>query len=314
MSDLPSAEVEATMAGRTLFIINPAGHGGTGTTTWERFQARWPQSVSPQDAIVTQRPGHARDIALSSKGYDTLAAVGGDGTVGDVMSGILDRPGDRPQLAIIPGGTGNDIARNVGIGSIPEAARAMSEGQLRAFDIMRVEYRDGAQRGSRYAFLLTAVGFSSIPMIKPWMKRFLGPKGAYYLGTFLQIILYRAPRLTVRADGRERSAGRSWMVVVGNSEYSSGGSMRIAPGASTVDGELNITVMPVKPKLKMILKLLPKVATGEHIHEPGVVYFPAKVIEIESEPPAILDIDGDLFGTTPATFEVCPGALRVLTP
>jgi len=212
MSDLPSGEVEATPAGRTLFIINPAGHGGTGTTTWEQFQACWSQPISPADAIVTQRPGHARDIAFSAEGYDTLTAVGGDGTVGDVMSGILDRPGDRPQLAIVPGGTGNDIARNVGVHSIPEAARAMREGQLRAFDMMRVEYRDGAQPRNRYAFLLTAVGFSSIPMIRPWMKRFLGPKGAYYLGTFLQIILYRPPRMTVRADGRGDS-GHRWRSV-----------------------------------------------------------------------------------------------------
>lgn len=313
MDDLPQAEVVATRAGRTLFIINPAGHGGTGTTTWERFQACWPHPIPREDVIITQRPGQARDLAFSAEGYETLAAVGGDGTVGDVMSGILDRPDGRPQLAIVPAGTGNDIARTVGIGSISEAARAMSDGQLRAFDMMRVEYSDGLKRKGRHGFLLTAVGFSAIPMIKPWMKRVLGPTGAYYLGTFLQIILYRPTRMVVRADGREQSSGRTWMVIVGNSEYSSGGSMRISPGASTEDGELNISVFPVLPRLKMILKLLPKVATGDHINEPGVAYFPAKRIEVESDPPAILDIDGDVFGTTPVTFRVCPGALRVLT-
>ena len=89
--------------------------------------------------------------------------------------------------------------------------------------------------------------------------------------------------------------------------------MRIAPGARTDDGELNITIFPVKSKLRMITRLLPKVATGEHIQEPGVSYFPAKSVEIDSDPPAILELDGDIFGTTPATFTVCPGALRVLT-
>ena len=206
MSDLPSGEVEATPAGRTLFIINPAGHGGTGTTTWEQFQACWSQPISPADAIVTQRPGHARDIAFSAEGYDTLTAVGGDGTVGDVMSGILDRPGDRPQLAIVPGGTGNDIARNVGVHSIPEAARAMREGQLRAFDMMRVEYRDGAQPRNRYAFLLTAVGFSSIPMIRPWMKRFPGAERGVLPGDV-------SPDHTLSAapnDGQSRWPRRFW--------------------------------------------------------------------------------------------------------
>jgi diacylglycerol kinase (ATP) len=104
------------------------------------------------------------------------------------------------------------------------------------------------------------------------------------------------------------------MVIVGNAEYSSGGSMRVAPEARIDDGELNITVYPVKSKFRMITRLLPKVATGEHINEPGVSYFSAKKIEIHSDPPAILDFDGDLFGTTPATFTVCPRILEILTP
>ena len=90
--------------------------------------------------------------------------------------------------------------------------------------------------------------------------------------------------------------------------------MCVAPGALMDDGELNVTVFPVKSKFKMITRLLPKLATGEHIKEPGVAYFPAEKVEIYSDPPAILDLDGDVFGTTPATFTVCPGALQVLTP
>ena len=77
---------------------------------------------------------------------------------------------------------------------------------------------------------------------------------------------------------------------------------------------MNITIFPTKSKFRMITKLLPKVATGEHIKEPGVSYFPAKQLEIDSDPPAILDLDGDIFGTTPATFTVCPRGLEILTP
>jgi diacylglycerol kinase (ATP) len=300
--------------GDTLYIINPVGHGGAGIKAWDRFQTLWPDPVDPEDAIVTQRPGHAREIAFSAEGYDKLAAVGGDGTVGDVVSGIMDRQGPKPRLAIVPAGTGNDIARNTGIHSIEHAVSSLREGRLRAFDMIRVDYEEGGRRAHRYSFLMVAVGFSAIPMVKPWMKRLLGPKGAYYLGTFLQIIAYRPPGMMVSADGRERSQGRIWMVIIANVESSAGGSMRVAPGASTDDGELNITVFPTKSKLRMITGLLPKVATGAHIEEPGVDYFPAKKVEIEGDPPCILDLDGDVFGTTPATFTVCPGALQVLTP
>jgi diacylglycerol kinase (ATP) len=298
---------------KTLYIINPAGHGGEGLKVWERFQGLWPYPIAPEDVIITKRPGESREIAVSTRGYNTLAAVGGDGTVGEIISGIMDREGDKPMLAIIPAGTGNDIARNAGIGSIEDAVLAMQSDNPRAFDLIRVDYHDSGKSEHRYAFLSTAIGFSSIPMVRPWMKRLLGPVGAYYLGTFLQIILHRSPRMIVRADGQERSKRRCWMVIVGNVEYSAGGSMCIAPGARPDDGELNITIFPVKSKFRMLTKLLPKVATGAHIQESGVSYFPAKTVAIESEPPSILELDGDLFGTTPATFTVCPQSLQILS-
>ena len=296
-----------------LYIINPAGHGGAGTKAWAAFKALWPDEIDAGNAIVTDGPGHAQEIAASVEGYDTFAAVGGDGTVGEVMSGIMDRQGPQPTLAIIPAGTGNDIARNVGIPSVEGAVRTLREGCTRRFDLIRVDCQTDGQSAHKYSFLTCCVGFSSIPMVKPWMKRFLGPKGAYYLGTFLQVIVYRSPHMTVRAAEREHN-GRTWMVIVGNAEWTGGGSMCLAPGARTDDGDLNITVFTAQSKLKLYTKVFPKVPTGVHIHEPGVDYFPGKRIEVDSTPPAMLELDGDIFGATPATFTVCPQALRVISP
>jgi diacylglycerol kinase family enzyme len=150
-------------------------------------------------------------------------------------------------------------------------------------------------------------------MVKPWMKRLLGANGAYYLGTLLQIIVYRAPDMTMCFDDRE-FRGYTWMVVVGNSETSAGGSMCLSPGARLDDGELNISIFPSQSKLKMVTKLMPKIATGEHVNDASISYFPGRRIAIDSNPSAFLELDGDLFGTTPATFTVCPGALQVMTP
>ena len=104
------------------------------------------------------------------------------------------------------------------------------------------------------------------------------------------------------------------MMIVANVESSAGGSMRIGPGARSDDGELDITIFPAKSKLTMATRLLPKVSSGEQVNAPGVQYFPGKTIEVASEPPAILDLDGDVFGSTPATFTICPGMFRVMTP
>jgi diacylglycerol kinase (ATP) len=299
----------------TLYLINPTGHGGAGIRTWEAFKTLWSEPVDPKDAIVTERPGHAREIAVSAEGYDVFAAVGGDGTVGEVMSGILDRKGFKPDLAIIPAGTGNDIARNVGIGSIGDAVRSLCDGRPRGFDLIRIDSEVDGQPIHKHAFLHVCVGFSPIPMVKRWMKRLLGPKGAYYLGTLLQVIVYRCPYMAISTEKKEQS-GRVWMVIVGNAEKSAGGSMCLSPGARIHDGKLNITILAPnsKSKIGIVTKLLPKVATGSHVNMPGVSYFPGERIQISSDPPALLELDGDLFGTTPATFTVCPRILRVMTP
>jgi len=72
--------------------------------------------------------------------------------------------------------------------------------------------------------------------------------------------------------------------------------------------------IPVRSKLNLLAKMMPQIAAGAHVHEPDVSYFPARELEVVCDPPAILDIDGDLFGTTPARFTVCPRAVQILCP
>ena len=90
--------------------------------------------------------------------------------------------------------------------------------------------------------------------------------------------------------------------------------MCLAPGARYDDGEMHVAVIPYRSKFAMVSKTLPKVASGEYVKEPGVLYFSTKRIEVESDPPGLIEIDGDLFGMTPATFTVCPEAVQVLCP
>jgi YegS/Rv2252/BmrU family lipid kinase len=295
---------------KILYVINPAGHGGAGINVWKQVQSTWPDQINPEDVHFTSCQGHAREIAASAQGYDILAAVGGDGTVGEVMSGIMTHQVPHPRLAILPAGTGNDIARNLGISSLADAMDALHGDHVRTADLFRIDCRVDGRRAHRYAFLMVAVGFSAQPMIRPWMKRLLGPTGAYYLGTILQIIAYRAPRMTVRWEDQEYG-GRILIILVGNVERTAGGSMCLAPGARFDDGELNVSIVPSRSRIKR-MTTLPKIASGKHIKEPDIRYFPATEIEVDSDPPAILDIDGDLFGTTPATFAVCPNAVEVL--
>jgi len=298
---------------KILYVINPAGHGGAGIRVWERVQSEWSDQIDSADVHFTKHQGHARELAAAAEGYDILTAIGGDGTVGEVMSGIMAHQEPRPRLAIIPAGTGNDIARTLGAFPLESALAALRGDHVKKVDLIRIDCHVEGRPAHRYAFLMGNAGFSSLPMVRPWMKRLLGPKGAYYLGTVLQIMAYRTPHMTVRWEQQEYS-GRVIIVVAANVEQTAGGSMRLAPGARFDDGELNVSIVPFRSKWDMMVTTLPKVASGAHIHEPGILYFPTEKVDVDSDPPAILDVDGDLFGTTPATFTVCPKAVEVLCP
>ena len=298
---------------KTLYIINPAGHGGAGIKAWERFKSIFPDEIPAKDALFTQRPGHAREIALSANRHETLAVLGGDGTVGEVMTAIMTREAPDIRLAIIPAGTGNDIARNAGILSVEAAVTALRNGTPRAFDVMRVETQMDGRAIVNYAFLCGAVGFSCIPCIRPWMKRLLGASGAYYLATLIQLMLYKTTQITMISEAKEFSE-RAWLILIGNAPSTAGGSMCLAPGAQLDDGELNISIFPHGSRFRMGLKLMPKIASGEHVNVPEVSYFLGKRIEVDSDPPALVELDGDLYGLTPAVFTVCPRAIRILTP
>ena len=133
------------------------------------------------------------------------------------MSGLMDRKDRDRKLAIIPAGTGNDIGRNIGIGSIEDAVKALRLGRPKPVDVMRVESLLEGHPVQNYGFLACAVGFSAIPGVRPWMKRLLGPAGAYYLATILHMIVYRPTAMTLRTEDREHT-GRSWLILIGNAE------------------------------------------------------------------------------------------------
>jgi diacylglycerol kinase (ATP) len=299
---------------KTLYIINPTCFGGQGTKTWKNFRLQWHEQIDPNDVRVTERPGHAQEIATSTEGYEILAVVGGDGTVNEVITGIMEHREPRPRLAIIPGGTGNDIARNVGIHSMEDALAALHGKHIKSFDLIRIDCHHDSKPTHRYAFLYVNVGFSPAPMMRPWMKRFLGPTAAYYLATLLQFMVYRPAHITARWEQKNYS-GRTWMVVVGNAERISGGSMCIAPGARMDDGELNIAIVRAeRPKLKMITRVLPHLLTGAYVQESDISYFLAKEIEVDSTPSVILEMDGEILGATPSLFTSYPQAVNILSP
>jgi diacylglycerol kinase (ATP) len=302
------------MARRILLIVNPQA---AFCRPWQQcegllasLQHRW----GTVEHLFTAGPRHAVELARqASPHYEVIVAVGGDGMVNEVANGILQGAGTRPKLGLVPAGTGNDIAQQVGIRSFEEAGEALLGDRLRALDVIEVRCQQQGQPVTHYALLFGAIGFASalIKMTTPAVKRFFGRRLCYSVGFFRALHRYRAPLMQVTVNG-QTTRDRLFHVGVGNCESAGGGVMRLSPGARTDDGQLNVCLVENLGRWE-ITRYFPRLVKGTFIGHPKVRYFPATALSVATDPVADVQLDGDLVGQTPVTFQVKPSALHVLT-
>jgi diacylglycerol kinase (ATP) len=243
---------------------------------------------------------------------DALIVVGGDGMVN---LGVNLLAGTRVPLAIVPSGTGNDMARGLGIPhDDTEAAIRMLGERLQApprvVDAVRIRWTDadGTPGERRFACALSA-GFDAIVNERANLMR--RPKGPsrYILALLAELAGLRPLRYRVTLDDEQLELD-ALLVSVGNN-VSLGGGMKITPDALLDDGLLD--VMLVKPLSRLaFLRIFPRVFRGEHTSDPRVVMRRAKRIRIEVDAPLVAYADGERIGPLPVELEVEPGALRVL--
>jgi len=299
---------------KILYVVNANPFRGHGNEIWKRFSSAWPEAIRQEDVIMTKQSGHAREIAATCKDYDIIASIGGDGTASDILSGVMERKEPRPSLAILPGGTTNIMAHNLGIRSVKDAITSLRDVHTRPFDIMRIDCRVNGRPAHKYSFMACNAGFAAVSyrMLGPWMDGILGLKIARYLRAVVGMIIYRPTRITIRSQGQEYR-GYTKAVLIGNAEWILEDNLWVTPGTGLDDGELNVTIIPTQTKMRDFSNIS-KVAIGGHIKEEGVLYFLTKRAEIKSEPETGLAIDGEFFGTTPATVTLCTRAVRVVYP
>jgi len=298
---------------RILLIVNPAAAVGRMARRWESLLVDLEARKLKADHVLTDGPRHAISMAReASCGYDVIAAVGGDGTVNEVASGILLAGETKTALAVIPFGTGNDAAQLLGIRSLEDAVDALASGTTRTIDAIEVRCRDAGKEVTRYALLYAAVGFAGelLKCTTPAVKRLFGPRYCYSVGFFRALLGFRSPKMRVRCDDRDFH-GRMFLVSAGNAEIVGAGTMRLSPGAKVDDGKLNVNVIEDLGRLETA-RCFPKVLKGIHTTHPKVRYFAATSVTVECEPLMEVQMDGELFGHTPATFRVMPRAIRVI--
>ena len=309
-------------APRTTVIVNPKSQGG-------RLGKRWADladtigRVFPFDEAITQAPGDATRLAREAlrAGAERVVAIGGDGTVNEVVNGFFDEAGapiaPDATFALLPFGTGGDFRRTLGMPTDPAAAaRVIAEGRRRRIDVGRLGFTlASGERVHRMFANIASFGVSGVVdrLVNESSKRF-GRLG-FMLATARATWSYKNQRVQLTFDGTDRIEATINTVAVANGRYF-GGGMMVAPQAELDDGRFDVVAMG-DFGFGDLLKSGRRLYQGTHISMDKVTSRRARVVEAEAlEPGAVveLDVDGECPGRLPARFELYAGALWVAVP
>jgi diacylglycerol kinase (ATP) len=239
-------------------------------------------------------------------------AVGGDGTVHEVVNGIADRPG--VELAILPQGTGRDFVRTYGIlRSLDDAVQTAKEGRVREIDLGLARFRSwqGEDTEAYFANIASAGMSGAIAKRANETSKALGGKASYFWSTFAVFARWRTSEITVEV-GTETRRARMHDVIVANGRYL-GGGMMICPQAEPDDGVFDVLVIGNLTKRDLLLTL-PKTYRGRHLPHPKAELLRGTKVQIDADQPLPVELDGEQPGTTPVRFELVPHALRLRVP
>jgi YegS/Rv2252/BmrU family lipid kinase len=294
---------------RAFVVINPAaGHGATRKIAPEILAALRGAGAT-FEAAETDGPGAATRLAQRAAhgGWPLVLAVGGDGTVNEVVNGLIDADGRCvAALGIINTGRGGDAARNLGLATgLAALPPLLRSGRDSAVDLGVVEWRDGRRR---YFVVAAGAGFDAAVALRAQRRRGRGTV-PYVLAIFATLRDHRPASVTVIVDGGSPLTRLAAFVVCANGAYY-GGGMKIAPGADPADGVLDLVTVGNLGRVGLV-RWLPSVYTGGHLRCPEVTTAKARSVVIESAPSLPVHVDGESVPGTPARISVRPDALRV---
>jgi len=292
-------------------ILNPYANRWVAGQRQPELEASLKKSGLDYQLKTTAYPEHAIELAREAveAGNTPIIAVGGDGTLSEVVNGMMQATQENQvpigPIGFIPFGTANDLTNMLGL---PEDLDALctiiTEGHTTTIDLGRVN--------GRFFNNNSAVGLE--PVISIESIRLTRLRGVFRYLVAALIGIFKKPTwdCEIEWDGQKYS-GSLTLVSVGNSKRT-GGVFYMTPNASLSDGFLDFVYAPAM-KRRRLFQLLPKTQTGEHIHEPEVQEHRTKKLTIRTDTPTPIQADGEVFemGTTEIHYEIMPAALKVFT-
>lgn len=299
-------------------IVNPASAYGKTAKRWPRIQEALQRRGLEYTVAFTEQRGHAIDLARQAvaQGYSLIVTVGGEGTVNEVVNGLVDRSGRIPahiSLGILPSGTGTDFVRSLGIPRDPVTAVECLAGEGRCVvDLGCLECAPATGEGpavQRYFVNVAGLGFDGeVAERVERSTKAIGGTIPYLTNLFACLMAYRNKEVEVQYDGQSVT-GRANSVIAANGRYF-GGGMFIAPNASLDDGLLDLIFIGDLGKVEVVVNL-PRLYRGTHIYHPKVRVYRAREIRVTAKERMLIQADGELAGQAPVTFRIIPQALQV---
>ena len=294
----------------SVVIVNPASANGSTGEAWPQIASDLRSQFGSFRVLFTKHRGDAVGLAgeAARKGAKLIIACGGDGTISEVANGILGS-GKDVELGILPSGTGGDFRRTLEIPSrTRDAARVLRNGRTVRIDVGRVSFVDqNGVEAMRYF-----VGVASCGMSTNVVER-VKADGVSFASSLLQTAMRNeAIRLVVQLDDAHDRQLTVSNLCIANARYF-GGGMKIAPDAKLTDGKFDVISVGDLSAVKLFTSA-PRVYFGSHLSMPEVSHALARKVTVRPADGAkevALEVDGELPGRLPATFQIIPEALRV---
>ena len=309
-----------TSWGRTRAIVNPHSYGDRTGTAWPAIERKLIHAIGPVEAVFTDGPSSATRLTRQAlkDGMEQIIAVGGDGTINEVVNGFIEN--DRPinpdaVLAVLTSGTGRDFRRTFSIpDTVDDQIERLAASEIRSIDLGKLTFiGDSGKEEVRYFGNIASFGLSgatdrSVNELTH-AKRF-GGKFAFQWGMLKALLTYRNQPVRIRIDDAFDQVVNVSTVAVCNGQFF-GSGMHIAPNAVPDDGLFDV-VMIADIGIVSLLLNVGSIYKGEHLSKPSVSVIRGRrviALPVEGAREVLLDVDGEAPGRLPATFEIIPTAI-----
>ena len=310
---------------KPFLVVNPRSANGATARHFDSIVQAVRGAVGDVRHAFTERAMHASDLARQAlrEGHDLVVAVGGDGTLNEVVNGFFlpARPGEPSQpvqagaaLAMLPRGTGGDFKRTVGLdGDLLRCAERLRGGRM-PIDVGRVDYATaGGELRSRHFINIAEVGIGArVVEIANRSSKRLGGKMTFKIASLRALAGWRDVRVRAVFDGEPPQDLEVTTLVIANGKYF-GGGMMVAPEARLDDGQFHVTIWSGYGLTDFLLKGA-SMYDGSHVRLKGTRTRTARTVRVEARDaaPVGIEVDGERIGQLPAAFTILPGALNLV--